>query len=376
MKHRIWARFATFVLFFALGFAFASWASRIPDVQEYLHLGVAELGSVLLGMPIGSLVSVLFTGWIIGRLGSKQVSLLSATLSALSLVYLGQASSAFELAVGLFFFGAADNVLNIAMNTQAIGVEALYGRTLMSAFHGIWSAGAMVGAALGGWLASQAVAVGWHFVASGVVVVVLAFGVSPWLIKVDEKPEGEQPIFALPDRSLLILSVIGFCCMMTEGAMADWSSLYYKSVLTEPTASPSVGYTAFALVMAVGRFTGDALTYRLGIKTMLYGSGALIVLGLSLALLWPAPLVVVIGFGMVGAGVATVVPIVYSAAGKSSTMSAGMALAAVSTVGYTGFLFGPPLIGYVAEATSLRISLAMVVILGCLIMLFTQKVKA
>jgi MFS family permease len=163
--------------------------------------------------------------------------------------------------------------------------------------------------------------------------------------------------------------------MMTEGAMADWSSLYYKSVLSDPEASPTLGYTAFALVMAVGRFTGDRLTQRVGVQTMLYASGALIASGLSLALLLPISWIVVVGFGMVGAGVATVVPIVYSAAGRSSTMSAGMALAAVSTVGYTGFSFGPPIIGYLAELTSLRVSLGMVILLGCLVMVFTRRIK-
>jgi MFS family permease len=375
MNTRLKARFATFTLFFSLGYAFASWASRIPDVQQRLHLGVADLGSVLLGMPIGSLVSVLLTGWVIGRLGSKRVSLLSAVLSAISLVWLGQATSAVELAAALFFFGAADNVLNIAMNTQAIGVEAMYGRTLMSAFHGVWSIGAMVGAAAGGWLASGGIITSVHFVGSAGVMLALVFGVSPWLIKADSKSEGKQVVFALPDRSLLVLSIIGFCCMMTEGAMADWSSLYYKSVLSDPEASPTLGYTAFALVMAVGRFTGDRLTQRVGVQTMLYASGALIALGLSLALLLPISWIVVVGFGMVGAGVATVVPIVYSAAGRSSTMSAGMALAAVSTVGYTGFLFGPPIIGYLAELTSLRVSLGMVILLGCLVMVFTRRIK-
>jgi MFS family permease len=164
--------------------------------------------------------------------------------------------------------------------------------------------------------------------------------------------------------------------MMSEGAMADWSALFYKSTLTNKTSSPTMGYTAFAFAMSVVRFTGDWFINKVGTFKTLIISGLLMSLGLLIALGFAVSYAVIIGFGLVGAGVACVVPIVYSTAGKSKTMSAGMAIAAVSTIGYTGFLVGPPIIGFIAEATSLRFSLGIVILLGLLIVLLTKKVQA
>lgn len=376
MTHRLKARFGTFVLFFILGFAFSSWASRIPDIQEKLHLSVSQLGGVLLGMPIGSILSVFVTGYLIETFGSRLICLWSAIFSGTVLVSLGYAPTPLLLTVGLAFFGAADNILNIAMNTQAIGVEALYKKTLMSTFHAVWSLGAMGGAAAGGFFATYQVIPLSHFLIVFGFMTVSAFSIFAWLIQSDPKTEQKQPLFALPDKSLWVLSAICLCGMMSEGAMADWSALFYKSTLTNKTSSPTMGYTAFAFAMSVVRFTGDWFINKVGTFKTLIISGLLMSLGLLIALGFAVSYAVIIGFGLVGAGVACVVPIVYSTAGKSKTMSAGMAIAAVSTIGYTGFLVGPPIIGFIAEATSLRFSLGIVILLGLLIVLLTKKVQA
>jgi MFS family permease len=372
------ARVATAGLFFAMGAAFATWASRIPDIQEAMNLSAAQLGGVLIGMPVGSLSSLLVSGALVTRLGSRTLSLVVALVHVGIIPLIALTQTPWQLTLALALFGFCENLFNIALNTQGVGVETRWGKPILTSFHALWSLGAMTGAAFGGVLAGQGVEPLRHFALMGVAVAAAGLLAYRFMLPSDEQPGGKpgekQPLFALPDRPLLLLGLVCFACMLTEGAMADWSAIYYKTTLTG-TGIATTGYTAFTLTMALGRFGGDWLTSRFGIRTMLTLSGLLIALGMGLALLLPTPLLVVAGFMGVGLGVATVVPLAYSAAGRSTTMSAGMALSAVSTVGYTGFLLGPPLIGFLAEASSLRWALALVVGLGLIIAGLAQRVR-
>lgn len=368
------ARTATGVMFFTMGVGFASWASRIPDIQEKLNLNAAQLGGVLIGMPVGSLLSLLFTGALITRLGSRTVALAIMLVYALTLPAIGWATSPWQLTAVLFLFGACGNILNISLNTQGVGLEYLWGKPILSSFHGLWSLGAMTGAAFGGLFVARGVVPFQHFLLIGSIILSSGLVAYRFMLKNDRQPEEKQPLFALPDRPLLLLGLIAFCCMLTEGALADWSAIYYKQTL-HGVGVATTGYTAFTFTMAAGRFSGDWLATRLGIRMMLQISGLLIALGLGLALSVPVPFAVVTGFMLVGLGVASVVPLVYSVAGRSETMSAGLALTAVSTVGYTGFLLGPPLIGFLAEAFSLRQALLVVVVLGLGIAVLARRVN-
>jgi MFS family permease len=368
------SRVAISTYFFVMGACFASWAARIPDVQESLGLGAAALGAVLIGMPVGSLLSLLPAGWLITKLGSRRVTLVATVAYALTLPLIGLTTAGWQLALVLFLFGVAGDVTNIGINTQAVGLEDQLGKPIMSSFHGLWSLGAVAGSLLGTVLVARGVPPLLHFtLVSGLLVLATLAAYAP-LLPEDKKSEG-QPLFAWPDRALMLLGFIAFCCMLSEGAMADWSSIYYKQTLPAGTGVASLGYTAFAVTMALGRLLGDWVTARLGVRRMLQGSGVLIALGLGLALLVPVPAVVLAGLMGVGFGVATVVPLVYSAAGRSETMAAGVALAAVSTVGYTGFLLGPPLIGFLAGGFGLRAALGVVVALGIGMALLARRVR-
>ncbi|MCY7350423.1 MAG: MFS transporter [Cytophagaceae bacterium] len=374
LQKPIAARTATGALFFVMGAGFASWASRIPDIQERLNLNAAQLGGILIGMPVGSLLSLLVTGALVTRLGSRTVALVTMLLYAATLPAIGWASSAWQLMAVLFVFGTCGNILNISLNTQGVGIESLWGKPILSSFHGLWSLGAMAGAAFGGLMVSQGTVPFQHFLLVGSVILASGLIAYRFMLRTDRQPDEKQPLFALPDRPLMLLGLIAFGCMLTEGAMADWSGIYYKQTL-HGLGVATTGYTAFTFTMAVGRFGGDGLAARFGIRILLQVSGLLIALGLGLALLLPIPAVVVTGFMLVGLGVASVVPLVYSVAGRSQTMSAGLALTAVSTVGYTGFLLGPPLIGFLAEAFSLRRALLVVVVLGVVITALAGRVK-
>jgi len=185
-----------------------------------------------------------------------------------------------------------------------------------------------------------------------------------YTLATDTNANIDQPIFAKPDKSLLNLGIIAFCCMICEGAMFDWSGVYFQNVVKAKAAWIGAGYTAFMSTMAAGRFVGDWLVTNFGIKRILQTSGVVIATGLSVAIILPDIATSIAGFILVGAGVSSVVPLVYSAAGKSKKVSPGVALAAVSTIGYLGFLIGPPLIGFIAQASSLRVSFILIALLG------------
>ncbi|PMD95590.1 MFS transporter [Siphonobacter sp. BAB-5405] len=369
------ARVSVSTFFFLMGLSFASWASRIPDIQENLQLSAGELGSILLGMPLGSLVALAPAGWLVTKLGSRKVTFWALVAYVAALPLLGLMTSGWQLAAALFLYGAAGDVSNIAVNTQVVNVERGLGKPIMSSCHGLFSIGAFAGSALGGIAVSLRITPLYHFLAVLVLSVIMALVSARALLSQDHKQQTsteKTPLFVWPDRALLLLGLIAFCCMLTEGAMADWSSIYYRQ---RGGNVASLGYTAFTITMAAGRFMGDWLTVRLGIRKMLQISGLGIAVGMALAVSAPFPWAVIIGFLIIGFGVAVVVPLVYSEAGRSATMSAGIALAAVSTVGYTGFLMGPPLIGFVAEAATLRIALSIVIVLGFTIWLLARRVR-
>ncbi len=328
-------------------------------------------------LPFGSLVALPFAGWAVHRFGSRYMTFLSAILYISLLLGIGYSSSVTMASVFLFFFGFFGDVLNIAMNTQALQVQKeMYNKPLMSSFHGLWSVGAMTGAVMGGLLMKAGLTTSQHFVCATVFVVALCICFFFYLIRQDTTDSSGQKLFAWPDKALLLLGAICFCCAMCEGAMADWSSLYYKQVINDVHRVSTTGYTAFAFMMALGRLIGDGITARLGYKGILALNSLLVSVGLILAIFIQHPVAVIIGFGMVGLGVSTIIPIVYSLSGRTKTMATSAALAAVSTVGFTGFLVGPPIIGFVAHEVSLRWALLILLVLGLTILFFSRSVKA
>lgn len=368
-------RIAVSAFFFLAGLCFSSWASRIPNIQQRLHLDNAALGGVLLGLPVGLMTSLPLAGWLVARFGSRPIAIAGALLYASTLPVLGLCAAAWQLVACLFCFGLFGNLLNISINTQAVGTEALYGRTIMASYHGLWSLAGFAGATIGG----AFIGLGWrpwqHFLVITALADSLVIALSRRLIPRDAADRSKQPIFARPDRSLINLGIIAFCSMICEGAMFDWSNVYFQKIILPPKALAGIGLTAFMSTMASGRFLGDWLATKWGIRRMLQFSGTLTAAGLLLAIGFPRLFPALAGFLFVGAGVSSVVPLVYSAAGRSKVLSPGVALAAVSTIGYLGFLFGPPFIGFIAQVSSLRVSLGLIALLGSVIALFASRIK-
>lgn len=370
-------RFAVSLFYFAMGLCFASWASRIPDVKSTLHLNEAELGSILFAVPIGQLAIMPFSGKMVTRYGSKSVLLAAMALYILSLLALGMSQGAWQLSAALFFFGMSGNLSNIAVNTQGVDVEALFKKAIMSSFHGAWSIAGFTGAIIGlGMLALELTPL-QHFGIVAVFVIGLVAYASRYLIKAKEKIKSEkQKFFTRPDATLLSLGIIGFCVMASEGVMFDWSGVYFKEIIKAPGAFVVVGYTSFMIMMAIGRFMGDGIIRRFGRKKVLQISGVMISVGLFTAVLVPNLIVATASFMLVGLGVSTIVPTIYSVAGKNPNVPPGEALTIVSSVSFLGFLLGPPVIGHVAEMSSLRVSFAIIGVFGFLIAFLVSRVAA
>jgi MFS family permease len=369
-------RIAVSAFFFLAGFCYSSWCSRIPNVQQRLHLDSAALGAVLLGLPVGLMISLPLAGWMVAKFGSRPIAITAAVCYAATLPVLDFMAAPWQLFLALICFGMFGNLLNISINTQAIGTEALYGRTIMASYHGLWSLAGFAGGNIG----TLFISLGWspwqHFLVITASVLLAVSLLSGRLIPVDAGAGEDRPIFAWPDRSLINLGIIAFCSMICEGCMFEWSGVYFQNVVHPPKALVAIGYTAFMSTMASGRFVGDWLITRWGMRRVLRLSGTLTAAGLLVAIVFPTLLPALLGFLLVGAGVSSVVPMVYSAAGRSKVLSPGVALAAVSTIGYLGFLFGPPFIGFIAQVSSLRVSLGLIAILGSVIALFASRVEA
>ena len=353
------------VLFFVIqGLVFATWASRIPQIQQAHQFSDGAWGSVLFSLPAGLLVGLPLSGWATVRFGSRRSILLAAIVHICLLPCITLASEVWQLVVVLFFFGLSGNLLNISVNTQAVGVEALYGRSIMAALHGMWSLSAFAGAAIGALMISQEIIPLYHFSLMGIPLLLLAFYTQNKLLSDEQTSAEKKKLFVMPDKPLLKLGLVALCGMMCEGTMFDWSGIYFSKVVQPPEDLVALGYVAFMGAMAGARFIGDKIAFRLGIRRTIQVNGLLITTGLLIAVISPQMLTVIIGFVLVGFGVSTVVPLVYGMSAKSKTMPAGMAITAVSSIGFMGFLFGPPLIGYISELSSLRWSFGLVALLG------------
>jgi MFS family permease len=363
-----------------MGLTISSWASRIPDIKSALQLNDALLGTILFALPAGQILMMPFSGKLVTRFGSHRVLLFSLPAYATCLILIGLAQAGWQLAIALFLFGIFGNMSNISVNTQGVATEKIYQRTIMSSFHGGWSLAGFTGALIGFAMINLHIRPIWHFVTIALVVWPLFRINQPFLVRSkheDNSPsEPKRKIFNRPDSMLLQLGIIGFCSMASEGAMFDWSGIYFKDVVHAPHSLVVLGYTSFMIMMALGRFVADHIVAKIGQKRLLQIGGTMISTGLFTAVFFPYLITSTLAFMLVGLGVSSMVPTVYSAVGRHSKIPTGIALATVSSVSFLGFLIGPPLIGYISQAAGLRYSFAVIGVFGMGIALLVSRVKA
>jgi MFS family permease len=354
------ARLAISLFFFLNGALFASWVARIPAVQETLRMSHARLGVALPAGSAGALLAMPFTGWSVARYGSRLVVRISAVLFCVGLPWLAIAATPGWLTLALFVYGALYGAMDVSMNAQAVAVEERYGRPIMSFFHALFSVGGLAGAAAGGAIAGAGISPFAHFAAASVALGLICLGIGwPLLLNAGEAkshhaPEGAPlTTWQRPPALLVALGFLAFCIMMGEGSMADWSAIYLREQGADE-ATAAAGFAAFSIAMAAMRFAGDRLSARLGPAMLVYVGGAVAAAGLTFALALGGAGPAFFGFAAAGLGFSTIVPQVFSAAGRIPGISSGPAIATATTIGYTGFLLGPPLIGFAADYVGLR----------------------
>lgn len=372
-------RLGIFSFYFAQGLCFSSWASRIPDIKGYLGLNDAAWGTVLLMIPVGQICGMSLSGYLVSKVGSRKILPIALIFYVVALVAIGLAQTEYTLLMSLIVFGFFGNFCNISVNTQGVNVETLFGKTIMSSFHGGWSMACFAGSAIGVLMINLAMTPFVHFSIVGAVVILNMILHKKYLqpdVKKKKDPlQEESRKKNRPETFLYMLGIVAFCGMAAEGAMADWSGLYFKDVVKVSESIVPLGFSAYMITMASGRFFADKAIEKWGRQRVIQAGGFLISAGLFLAVAFPYLIVTFIAFMIIGLGTSSIVPTIYSIAGQKTKISTGMALTIVSSISFLGFLMGPPLIGYISEATNLRYSYALIGVFGICIMILTSRIK-
>ncbi|MDO6388678.1 MFS transporter [Pontibacter sp. BT731] len=370
--HSITTNRLSLSLFFLLsGFNFSSWASRIPTIVSTLRLNEAELGSILLTMPVSSLIGLPLSSWLVTRFDSRLPLIVAMVLNAASLSLIGIAATPFALVVALFLFSLSMRVFNIAINTQAITLQKLYDRKINGAFHGLWSTGGIVGVGVTTLLVSLGISIVPHLVAVSVITTLLVLGAFPYLLRNDRSTTGNKLTFGKPDPYILYLGLLVFFAAVCEGGMFDWSGIYFQQVVGEEVFT--AGYLIFMSFMALSRFVSDRIIEKIGMERTYVLSASLIFSGIALAILFPSFWPAMIGFSLVGFGTASVIPMTYTLAGASKKYSPGIAISMIVTFGIVGMLMGPPLIGYLAHAFNLKFAFVTFALAGAMLIPISRK---
>ena len=388
------------VAFFALlGASSGVWLARIPAIKQGLHLSDGLLGVALLAAPAGLVLIAVLAGRIVDRIGSRIPTVAAGTIVALMPIALGLAPSIAALMAALFVLGVVGGLLDVAMNAQAVRVERGYQRPLMTSFHACYSFGGLAGALLGGLFASAGVSPVLNFTAAGIPLAAVALVAGRWLLTEQaveptadaapaskaaagpgaatvpgdamdaaaEVPAGARRAAAARPRwtlPLLVLGLLAFCSLLSEGAADGWSAVYLHDNLGASAGFAALGYAAFSVTMALGRLAGDRLAARFGPAALVRGCGLLAAAGLAGALLSPAPAGAVAGFAVFGAGLSCTFPQLLSAAGNADPARPASGIARVAGMGYVGMLSGPVLIGGLASVLGLSLALGLPVVLG------------
>ncbi|HEY9047042.1 MAG TPA: MFS transporter [Ohtaekwangia sp.] len=356
-------RLAVKISFFINGFVLANWVSRLPRIQELYKADNGTTGMILLAMSVGAVSAMPFSGWVIIKNGSRKITLLSLLMYCIIVPLLPYMPNVVALMALYLVMGIFTGMLDVAMNAQAVMVEKQYQRPIMTSFHAFFS----IGMALGGWCGAffASFSLIEHF---GIVIfasLIAAAWASQHLIydKPDPSLKHDGPLFRLPNKAMLSIGIITFCCMLGEGAMSEWSVNFMENIALSGKVLAPIALSAFATAMTTGRIFGDKLRSVFGDNKMIMAGGVIATVGLSVAVVFATPWTGIAGFFLVGLGLSTIVPIAYSISGHTKDLPPGVGLAMVTTVGYSGFLIGPPVIGFIADWQTLRIALAIVVVL-------------
>ena len=374
-------RIAICIFFFVNGFLYANWTARLPEVKSHFDISNTQLGSLLFTTAVGAMIAMPFVGWLSTKVGSKRITQVAGLLYCCFVPVIVLSDQVAIASIAFFTMGFLVGALDVAMNGQAVVVERAYGKSIMSSFHAVFSIGMALGAGAGALFAKYEIVLLSHFqiVSVGGILMMLwgAMNLVKDPPKIPKENTKTSSAFTLPSKGILLLGLIAFCVMTGEGAMADWSAIFMNKVVGANEFFSAFAIGAFGVAMTIGRLFGDYLTERLGKYKMLLYSSLLAIVGMLLLLSYISLGSALVGFFLIGLGLATVVPIVFSTAGNIEGIEPSVGIAMSTSIGYAGFFIGPPLIGYLSDLYSLRIALGFVLLLFflMLILVFSMNRK-
>lgn len=363
-------RIALSTFFLLSGFCFATWASRIPTIKTIYELNDAQLGNLLLTLPISSLLGLPISGWLVGKFNSRNPLMVSFVLLSMSLALIGISQSIGMLIIAVFIFSFSMRILNIAINTQSISIQKNFVRKIIGSFHGLWSSGGLIGVLFSTLMVKMDVSIQSHTIAAAIISVVIGFAAYPFLLRNDRSPVGNKLIIGKPDKTILLLGLMVFFAAVCEGGIFDWSGVYFKEVVKEELFT--LGFLIFMVFMALSRFLSDYLIERLGMQRMYLISSSLISIGILTLVVFPFFWPAIIGLSITGIGVAAIFPMTFMLAGTTKKYAPGMAVSIIATYAIVGMLLGPPLIGYIAHAFNLKIAFVIFLFSGLMLIPISQ----
>ncbi|WP_164829107.1 MFS transporter [Sinorhizobium medicae] len=365
-------RLAVSLLFLMNGFVTGSWAPKIPEFKERLGIGESVLGLLILGFGVGSLVLMPIAGGFIARLGSQKVVKVTAIILSPLLLLLTLLPNLWTAALGLFLLGGFVGAMDVAMNANAVEVEKSMRRAIMSSCHAYWSLGGLIGAGIGGFLMARFGVLPHAMVVTVLCLVILAVA-WPMILADRPHPAESREKLRLPMTPLpWLIGIMALFSMVPEGAVLDWGALYLKNELGASVELSGFGFAAFSATMAAMRFAGDHVRDRFGAKRTLRISTVAALAGMVLAGLAPNAVLAILGFALAGVGISNMVPIAFSAAGNMPGLQPGIGLSVATTMGYSGMLFAPSLIGFIAEHSGFAIVFACVPVLFIVVLLLSH----
>ncbi|MEM7644295.1 MAG: MFS transporter [Pseudomonadota bacterium] len=363
---------AAFGLFFVLAFAFVSWLPRLPELKRAFGMSEGDVDLVLIAMPVAQLCVIPLVAYGSIRLRLRTLGLICMTWLLVAIALVGLATGPVSLTVVVFLIGAGAGSTGVAINAAGFAAEEAMGRPILSRCHAMYSLGLAAGGLTAGLIAAAEVPIVVHLALTNIVLFVVLSMIVRSVVDA-RKPNDDAPKFAWPKGALLIPGLIAMGCLMAEGVSVDWSSIYLAEVIDAPAALVGAGVAAFSGAMAAMRFAGDWIAERLPAQMIAGGGTVLSAVGYTVTATAPNAATAFAGLILVGFGLAPIVPLAFRIAGKLSPDAPGVGVAAVSTLGYAGFLLGPPLVGLVAEASNLRWSLGAVGGLLLLVALLSRR---
>lgn len=358
------------VFFFLSGFCFSSWASRIPTIKTSFDYNEAELGTVLLFMPVSSLIGLPLSGWLVSRYDSRIPLAWGFLMLSVAIACIGFAPTTILLVASISVLSFSFRILNISLNTQAITLQKQFEKKINGSFHGLWSTGGIAGVGFCTFLVGFNVPIGIHLAIVGVLTFVTTLYARQFLLRKDRASSGNRLVLGKPDPYIVYLGLIVFFAAICEGGMFDWSGVYFKEVVNVEIFT--WGYLFFMICMALSRFASDHIVEAIGMQKTYIASASFVVAGIALAVLLPGFWTSLIGFCLVGLGTASIIPMTYTLAGHSTKYSPGMAISLIATYSIVGMLVGPPMIGYIAHAFSLRLSFVTFALSGLMLIPISQ----